>query len=109
MTVEKMIRGNDVAVIVSPGYGAGWSSWCREHAVFLMFDKTLVEMKEKKVSEEEVEKYLESKFGSDQHIYCGGWDKAKIEWVTIGAKLRIDEYDGYETLIELSEEEYITA
>ena len=35
--------------------------------------------------------------------------KAKIEWVTIGAKLRIDEYDGYETLIELSEEEYITA
>ena len=109
MIVEKMIRGNDVAVIFSPGYGAGWSSWNNEHAAFLLFDKTLVEMKEKKVSEEEVKKYLESKFGSDKHIYCGGWDQAKIRWVTIGTKFRIDEYDGYETLIELSEEEYITA
>lgn len=109
MIVEKMIRGNDVAVIVSPSYGAGWSSWNNKHAAFLLFDKTLVEMKEKKVSEEEVKKYLESKFGSDTYIYCGGWDKAKIRWVTIGTKFRIDEHVGYETLIELSEEEYITA
>ena len=45
-----------------------------------------------------VEKYLESKFGSDTYIYCGGWDKAEIRWVTIGTKFRIDEYDGYESV-----------
>ena len=54
-----------------------------------------------------VSRYLESK-GLDG-IYMGGWNKAGIEWLDVGARFTIDEYDGSETLHEIAKIEFFTA
>ena len=45
--VNKVIRGGKVAVLYSPGYGAGWSTWGSEHKEILLFHPRLVEAVEK--------------------------------------------------------------
>ena len=94
--VEKVIRNGQVAILVSPQYGAGWSTWCdvnqRETA---LFDKRLIEAAEAGVKD--IEPLAEEIFG-DNYFYCGGWCDIKIEWLPIGTRFRIDEYDGSETL-----------
>ena len=43
--MEKVIRNNEVAVLISHGFGAGWYSWNSEHQELLYHPK-LVEMVE---------------------------------------------------------------
>jgi hypothetical protein len=42
-------------------------------------------------------------------FYAGGSDCLKVAWVTKGEKFRIDEYDGAETVVVLSEISSFTA
>mgnify|MGYP003335168813 FL=1 len=107
MEIKKKIVDGKVAVIVSGGFGAGWSTWNNEHAEFLMFDEGLVCFKELNEDVAVVSRYLESK-GLDG-IYMGGWNKAGIEWLDVGARFTIDEYDGSETLHEIAKIEFFTA
>lgn len=108
VTPRKVTDGERVAVLVSPGFGAGWSSWAHEYAEFLLFDKSLVEMAQRKASTEEVEAHLKRVL-NDEYVYCGGWDQIKVEWVDNGTAFRIDEYDGSERLIVLALEEHFIA
>ena len=105
MKPEKLIRDGLVAVLYSPGYGAGWSTWQHDEELceFLLFDRNLVEMKERGATEEEVKDLLSSLIGSDIHIYLGGWDQIEIAWMPQGTNFRINEYDGSEG-IELAAE-----
>ena len=106
--VEKVIRNGQVAVLISPGYGAGWSTWCddnqRETA---LFDKRLVEAVEAGV--EDIEPLAKEIFGDSNYFYCGGWRDIKIIWLPIGTRFRIDEYDGSETLRTLDSYETFVA
>ena len=43
--MEKVIRNNEVAVLISHGFGAGWYSWNNDHQELLYHPK-LVEMVE---------------------------------------------------------------
>lgn len=97
-------KDGKVGVLVSRGYGAGWSSWATNHEQFMATDKTLVEMCLKECSEEEVEKYLLSK-GVDE--YLGGWGDCVVEWLDEGAFFMIQEYDGSESLF-ISEDLWLT-
>jgi hypothetical protein len=107
MEIKKKIVDGKVAVIVSPGFGAGWSTWNEKYAEFLLFDEGLVCLKELNEDEAVVSRYLESK-GLDD-VYSGGWSKAKIEWLDVGTRFKVDEYDGSETLHELDKIEFFTA
>lgn len=49
--MEKVIRDGHVAVLYSPGYGAGWFTWNENHKE-LLFHPKLVEMVEQKRSSE---------------------------------------------------------
>ena len=49
--MEKVIRNGLVAVLYSPGYGAGWFSWNPGHQE-LLFHPKLVEMVEQKRNNE---------------------------------------------------------
>ena len=101
---EKLIRDGLVAVLYTPGYGAGWSTWSDpDFAEFLLYDRRLVELAERAASDQEVKDLLSSLFGPDKHIYTGGWDQIEIDWMPEGTNFRINEYDGYET-IELAAE-----
>ena len=83
-------------VLVSYGYGAGWSTWYRKHASFLCTDPTLVAMAERDASEEEVSEYLLETLGDD--IYMGGWSDIEVIPVMEGSRIQINEYDGAESI-----------
>jgi len=91
--MNKLVRDGRVAVLVSPGHGAGWSTWNNEHEEIL-FDPAIVEFVEHN-QWEELEVYVKLKYPT---IYSGGMRDLQIEWVPEGTEFIIEEYDGSERL-----------
>jgi hypothetical protein len=94
--MDKVIRDGKVAVLVSRGYGAGWSSWTDEVETYLFHPK-LVQMVEERRHSEITPEWMEQELGLDVS-YTGGTDGLEIQWVPLGTKFVIDEYDGAESL-----------
>jgi hypothetical protein len=92
--MNKVIRDGKVAVLVSPGYGAGWSTW-NSDLPELLFDPTIVEMIEDGTNSETITQYCEAKY---PNIYCGGADDLTIQWLPVGTAFCIHEYDGAESV-----------
>jgi hypothetical protein len=90
-----------VGVLVSYGYGAGWSTWngggdaCPNEV--LVMDKVLVTMKLANDDEDTVANYCEMLTGKKP--FMGGWSSTEVVWLDKGTKFRIDEHDGAEILI----------
>ena len=100
--MEKVIRDSNLAVLYSPGYGAGWSTWCYNNDLVetLLFHPLIVEKVESGLEKEITTEWLVEQFGRDfEDVYCGGADQLKIKWLPEGTAFRIDEYDGFETVI----------
>ena len=93
--VDKLVRDGKVAVLYSPGFGAGWSTW-GDDGQFMVFDRGLVELAERRAPEAEVEAYILTKFPDSP--YMGGWDGVQIEWLPIGTSFDVNEYDGSESI-----------
>jgi len=93
--MNKYIKDGAVAVLVSPGFGAGWSTWSSS-SDFMAMDAGLVQMKLDGASQEEAVAYASKATGG--HIYGGGWDDVKIEYVPVGDRFTISEYDGSESI-----------
>ena len=91
--MNKLIRNGQVAVLVSPGYGAGWSSWNTEKEE-LLFDPSIVELVEHN-KWEELEMFVKLKY---PNIYTGGMRDLEVKWLPVGTEFDIKEYDGAETL-----------
>lgn len=91
--MDKVIRDGKVAVLYSPGFGAGWFSW--HHVYELLFDPVVVEMVEKKEYHTKIENYCLEKYGDDVSIFG---DKLEIAWLDVGTKFKIREYDGSESI-----------
>ena len=96
-------KDGKTAVLVSPGFGAGFSTWNEpEMAVdfdlveaFLSGDKTRF-------------KYIViEKYG--ENTYLGGMNGLMVEWVDEGNKFRVDEYDGSERVEILEDADWFTA
>ncbi len=112
--MKKVIRNGLVAVLYSPGFGAGWSTWStvNGHGHELVFDPNVVALVEDrdngKITNEQlvqlVESYCERKYGKNE-VYCGGVDDLQIEWIPEGTQFKINEYDGSES-IEYKENDY---
>ena len=98
--MEKCIKDGQVAVIFSPGFGAGWSTWNNvEYSHELVFDPMIVDMilNNKK---DEFETYIAMRYPD---LYNTGFDELAVKWVPVGTVFRIHEYDGNES-IELYEQ-----
>ena len=96
--MTKCIRDGLVAVLYSPGHGAGWSTWSDDKfREFLLHDEKLVELVETN-QKNKIKEYVESVYPGE-HIYCGGADQLRVEWVSPGTLFRIEEYDGFESII----------
>ena len=91
--MNKLIRKGCVAVIYSPEFGAGWSTWNRKYPEIL-FDPAIVEFVEKDQSEE-LQVYVTLKYPG---IYDGGIVGLKIEWIPEGSFFRVNEHDGAESI-----------
>jgi hypothetical protein len=92
---EKYIVDGKVGVLVSPGYGAGWSTWAHDMTDKAMaMDKRIVEAFIRggsSAAAEEAAKLFPNN-------YLGGATDLEIEWVDQGLRFDIREYDGYESL-----------
>ena len=110
--MDKVIKDGRVAVLISGGYGAGWSTWgLPEEAIF---DPGLVNLVEKvdklstedKLTEiqEQILSYCTLKWGDE---YLGGIDDLEIRWIPVGTKFSINEYDGSESIITEHDLEYV--
>lgn len=94
--MEKLERDGMVAVLVSYGYGAGWSTWGNStEREFYAMDKGLVELAMQKAKEEHVKTYIEAAGYTEP--YMGGWP-CSIEWIPKGTAFVIEEYDGSESI-----------
>ena len=95
--MNKLSEDGKVAVLYSPGFGAGWYTWNYEHPEIL-FDPAIVKLVEKE-KWDELATYVELKY---PEIYTGGMRDLTIEWIPEGALFKVNEYDGNES-IELKE------
>lgn len=92
--MNKVIRDGNVAVIYSPGYGAGWYTWNTEYGIDLIFNPSLVLaiLGESGELPDVVATILFPK------AYAGGLSKCEIKWIPQGSRFEITEYDGNEDI-----------
>lgn len=91
----------EVAIIYSPGYGAGWYTW-NSYSEELIFDPGLVQLILDKNYEQAII-YAKNKWPK---CYTGGLEQAKIQWLAPNTAFEIVEYDGAEH-IELADREWL--
>lgn len=100
--MELVVRDGLVAVLYSPGYGAGWFSW--HHEPKLLFDPSIVAWLEA----DELDKILAYVTLTYPDLYLGGLDGLTIAWLPRGSRFRIDSYDGAEHIVLETEDTWIT-
>ena len=96
--VKKYKKNGKVAILISYGYGAGWSTWGND-----VFDYKVAEYLDKN---EKISKSKAEELTGKQSL---GADGLTIEWLKEGTKFRIAEYDGAESLELIDELDYFTA
>jgi hypothetical protein len=104
MTVEKLERDGMIAILYSPGYGAGWSTWNRDYEQIL-FDPEIVVA----VEAGDLDLAREIAQGKYEHGYFGGARDLKVRWLAKGTLFRINEYDGLESVEVLSFDNFMIA
>jgi hypothetical protein len=102
----RVVRNGCVAVLYSPGYGAGWYSWHRKEE--LLYDPTIVQLVLDN-RHKDIHKYLLAMYQEEDAPYMGGSEELSVEWVPVGEQFRIDEYDGAESVVLASRENWLTA
>lgn len=96
-------------ILISPGYGAGWSTWNQPE---LATDKRLIELFEKGCTRNEMidacVDYGHTNVYGDPP-YDGGFAQLKIVEVPKGSLFKIREYDGHEYVEVFDESKWIRA
>lgn len=103
--MEKLVVDGKVAVLVSRGYGAGWSTWNTEYPGML-FDPEIASMVVNGNDQDEIVKVAQEKYPEG---YFGGVDGLSVQWIPVRTIFRIDEYDGAESVEFLNEANWIEA
>lgn len=102
----KVVRDGMVAVLYSPGYGAGWYTWdSSDYGEALIFDPIMV----KYVEEDKMNELFAYAAMRYPDAYTGGLGDLAIAWIPEGALFRINEYDGSESIEILGESSWIKA
>ena len=88
-------------VLISPGWGAGWSTW---EGAGLATNKRIIDAFERGISKEEMKELCADLGYGD--VYMGGFDELKIVEVPAGKLFQIREYDGSEYIEIFDESEW---
>ncbi|MCA6384944.1 MAG: hypothetical protein IM620_15845 [Cytophagales bacterium] len=100
--MRKYIRDGEVAVLISPDFGAGWSTWNPRHPQML-FDPVIVELLlNAKEGEEafvagQIEAHVETNYPDASFI--SALQQLKVRWVPVGTEFIVNEYDGNEWIV----------
>ena len=99
MTIRDMEKyyneKGEVGVLISPGWGAGWSTWYDNYAI--AFDKRIIEYWLHNNPSEEQMKYFLNSIGYT-NVYMGGYNQLELVFVPKGQMFCIHEYDGNESI-----------
>jgi hypothetical protein len=110
--MRKYIRDGKVAVLISPGFGSGWSTWNLNYPQML-FDPVIVEMLlNAKEGEEEfvtgqIEAHVETNYPDASFI--SALEHLEVQWISVGTEFIVDEYDGNEWIVFKDQMAWITA
>ena len=86
-------ENNELGVLVSYGFGAGWSTWNDNE---LAYDKRIIEKWLEGISPDEMCDYVESL--GYRRPYMGGYEDLELEFIPRGTMFCIHEYDGAESI-----------
>jgi hypothetical protein len=82
------------AIVLSPGYGAGWSTWGADVydplavVLLLLGNNNIVDYN-----------FVVDRYYPDREYRCSqGFDQAEVQWLSPGTQFKIDEYDGHESI-----------
>lgn len=104
--MEKIEKDGKVAVLYSPGFGAGWSTWadddqqealCMDARIvgpFVAGDKAGA---------------VAAAVAMFPDLYTGGADDLKVIWIEKGKAFEVEEYDGSERVHVLGDRTYLVA
>ena len=101
--MEKVIKDGKVGVLVSPGFGAGFSTWGAP--IEAIFNPTLIEL----VQQEKVQEAIDFVEKTWEDVYTGGVQDLIVVWVPEGEEFIIEEYDGSESLMLKTDYNWIKA
>lgn len=111
---KEIIRDGRVAILFSPGFGAGWYTWHNipellrdPEVVHLVECRSNVNLDQQAYYNDKIIEYCNKTYG-EEHYY-GGVSELAIEWIELGDKFRINEYDGAETIEYLTETVWMEA
>ena len=104
---NKVIRDGKVAVLYSPGFGAGWSTW-NTLLPELLFDSVIVDFVLNKPENwlQGIEAYCELVYPG---AYTGGSSDLEVMWIPAGSQFLVEEYDGSESVVLMDEMKWIVA
>jgi hypothetical protein len=91
-------------VLISPGYGAGWSTW---EGADLATDPRLIKAFERGISALEMQELCADLGYGD--VYMGGFKNLTIVEVPKGTIFRIKEYDGFESIEVFDDSDWLRA
>lgn len=93
-------------VLISPGFGAGWSTWNDPR---MAFDKVLIEAVERGISARDMELLCVKRGYTDEFgnaPYMSGFETLVVKEVPSGSIFQIKEYDGNEYIEYFEEEDW---
>lgn len=105
--MKKVIKEGKVAVLYSPGYGAGWFTWNSDFPQCI-FSPDIVDLVLSNRSNEITDDLCKDLFET-QYFYTGGACDLCVMWLEEGTRFTIDEYDGSESINIIDQIQYITA
>lgn len=95
--MDKVVKDGQVAVLISPGFGARWSTWAGEgKAEACLFHPDFVQAALDGVTD--IEPIVDKIFGEDSYLYTGGWRDIVVVYLDEGTSFVVEEYDGSESL-----------
>ena len=96
---EKLERDGKIAVLYSPCYGAGWSTWNTESEYRgILFDREIVEL----VLAGNLDAAISLAEKKYPGVYTSGGGDLTVEWVPKGEPFIVEEYDGAENVTIIS-------
>lgn len=91
-------------VLISPGYGSGWSTW---NYIDLAFDPDIISAFEAGLNEEDMCNFIVNL--GYKKPYMGGYTQCKIVDVPKGTRFQIKERDGYESIKVYDDKDWMIA
>lgn len=100
---ERLVKDGKVAVIISPGYGAGWSTWSSKYGEAKLFCK---EMAECILSGDGNRDEIAKRLFPDCY---NSTEQLKVVWVEIGDRFKVEEHDGSERICNFGRDDCYVA